>query len=275
VFIALLLVTGACKKSDKEENLAAEVKVDVSYGVNAKNTMDVYLPANRGSATKTIILVHGGFWMGGDKNDFTEYAKLLQGSGFAVVNMNYRLTGTAENIRVGDQQNDIKAAVSFVSQNAADWNVGSDKFAMMGASAGAHLALLYTYANNIDSKVKTVISVAGPANLTDTRNVNLQFAGVVQALVGANPLVNPQAFADASPYYKAGASSKSTLIVHGRNDAVVPVHQAQDLKLKLDGFQVKNELIIYEGVGHDDVINPSNLVSFMTKVTAWINENVN
>ncbi len=275
VLMLTVLVLGACKKDESEvKPLQSEDMLNVSYGASASNTMDIYLPENRNSSTKVLVFIHGGSWYSGDKSDFTTYATTMRAKGYAVVNMNYRLidlTGTGT-VKLQQQQDDVKAVIDYVSAKTNSWNV-SGNIALIGASSGAHLAMLHTYGNNSDNKVKTVVSISGPTNLTDTRNVNVQTAGLVQLLLGFSPITNPQAYINGSPIYKVTATSKPTLIVHGRQDVVVPVQQAIDLKAKLDQTGVKSSLVVYENAGHD-VVSASNYVQFMATLDAWLAENL-
>src|SRR5690242_1320535 len=74
--------------------LSAETKLNIAYGSDPTQNMDIYLPSGRTTAsTKVIILVHGGGWNQGDKSDFTAYVDTLKKRlpGYAVFNINYRL----------------------------------------------------------------------------------------------------------------------------------------------------------------------------------------
>ncbi|WP_207421059.1 alpha/beta hydrolase [Desertivirga brevis] len=274
VLMLAVLMLGACKKNEETETkpLPSEDMLNVSYGASTSNTMDVYLPENRSANTKVLVFIHGGAWATGDKSEFNSYATAMRAKGYAVVNMNYRLIDVGGTVKLQQQLDDVKAAIDYVSSKTASWNVSAN-VALIGASSGAHLAMLHTYAYNVDNKVKTVVSLSGPTNLTDTRNVNIQMLGVVQLLLGASPTANPQAYLNASPLYKVIATSKPTLIVHGRQDVVVPVQQAIDLKAKLDQTGVKNSLVIYENMGHE-VVTSTNYVQFMATLDAWLAANL-
>lgn len=274
LLVLAVVMTGACKKVEDlvDNTFNSKELMNVSYGSDANNVMDVYLPAGRDESTPVVIFVHGGSWISGDKSEFSAYASLLRRKGFAVVNMNYRLVNASGSIRLAEQRNDLKTAVDYVYSKASEWNV-SNKIGLLGASAGAHLSLLYTYKDNSDNKVKTVVSLAGPTNFTDTRNVSLQQATLVQQLVGADFLTNLQPFRDASPIFQVSASSRPTLIFHGRTDTTVPVQQSVDLKAALEAAGVKNKLVIYEGTGHE-VINAGNTEAFFAEVESWLRENI-
>ncbi|HEY0056714.1 MAG TPA: prolyl oligopeptidase family serine peptidase [Pedobacter sp.] len=277
VYLPLLIALfvfglASCKKNKDPEPIKEEVFLDTAYSSNEENTMDVYLPLKRSDSTKVIFLLHGGSWATGDKDSLTQLAVFLKDKGFAVVNMNYRLTGTnPANIHPA-QQNDIKAAINFVASKAFNWHISSDKYGMLGVSAGAHLALLYTYAYNTNNKIKTVASLSGPTNFTDPRGIGFPQAAAVAALLGASFEANPTLYREASPLSKVNSLSKPTLIIHGNFDSVVPAHQATDLYAKLNLFNVKSDLLLYN-TGHD-LYNDANKQEILNKITSWFSGNI-
>ena len=142
--VATLLLTSCVKPVEtvKDSNLP-ETSLNVAYGTDPKQKMDIYLPANRNvDSTKLIVFIHGGGWNEGDKSDFTPYVKELQKRlpGYAFANINYRLfdLGTGAN-KFPTQENDVKLAVDFVLSKSKEWNVSRD-IALAGISAGGHLA---------------------------------------------------------------------------------------------------------------------------------------
>ena len=269
--IALLLVLNVgCKKDSLQSEipLKSEDYQNISYGTNLRNTIDVYLPEIRDNNTPVILLVHGGSWFEGDKSAFTDLAKYWRDKGYAAATMNYRLTRTAENNIHPAQVNDIAKAIEFIGSRSRNWHISEDKFALQGASAGAHLSLLYTYKYNSNNKVKAVISMAGP---TDHKNIHLVGplqAQVVQTLIGSTIQTDPLAYAQASPITNVNASSKPTLMFHGKRDLVVPFQQSVDLSNRLKEFSSINKLVLYEDTGHE-VINLNNTVSFLMDCEAW------
>ncbi|WP_423149747.1 prolyl oligopeptidase family serine peptidase [Rubrolithibacter danxiaensis] len=272
-FLMIILVTASCKETTltEEQPLQEKEFLNVAYGENMLQTFDLYLPANHTLETKVVVLIHGGFWFQGDKSDYTQYAKFFQSQGFAVANINYRLTNTPENNIHPAQVNDIKKALNFISGKAAEWNISSDKFALVGASSGGHLGLLYTYVYNQDNKVKTVVSIAGPTNLTDSRNVLDNQKIVTAWFLGTTIEQSPQIYKKASPITYACEKSKPTLLIHGKDDVIVPVQQAIDLKTKLDQFKIPNNLLLVDNAGHEDVINDANKATVLGSIVMWLN----
>lgn len=275
VFI-LTFLSPSCKKAKPIEEipLVAEDMLNIAYGESSKQVLDMYLPKNRTESTKVVLLVHGGFWTAGDKSDLSLYVKTFQNSGYAVVNVNYTLAdGSPTNIHPA-QINDITKAINFVSSKSAEWHISPNKFGLIGVSAGAHLALLYTYAYNMDDKVKTVVSIAGPTNFTDARNQSEVQRSIIANFLGKTQQQDPALYVAASPITHVSAISKSTLMIHGKEDLIVPYQQASELKAKLDLFNVPNELDVVDGAGHENVVNPTNSSAILAKVLGWLDSHI-
>jgi len=166
--VILLFFISSCSSNENAPNppLEAQQLTNVSYGNDAKQKFDLYLPANRNTSdTKTLILVHGGSWIGGDKSEMNPILEVVRKNlpNYAVVNMNYRLS-TWGKPAFPMQIDDIAAVIAKLKNGKYDI---SDNIGFIGVSAGGHLSLLYSYAYNIDKNVKMVCSIVGPTNFTD------------------------------------------------------------------------------------------------------------
>ena len=100
-----------CQRNDhtSQKNLPAKSILNVSYGEDTAQRMDIYLPANRSfHSTKSIVLIHGGGWNSGSKNDFVTYIDSFQKRmpDYAIFNINYRLSAAPANI-FPTQENDV------------------------------------------------------------------------------------------------------------------------------------------------------------------------
>jgi acetyl esterase/lipase len=282
--VVVAVMTVSCKK---EINNVEEVAVvapltqqdymNVAYGADAAQKMDVYLPAGRTIAnTKVIVFVHGGSWSGGDKSEFDPAIAALKTMlpDYAIFNINYRLANNRTNL-YPTHINDVKAAVDFIVSKAGDYKVNANKVVMIGASAGAHLALLYAYKNNVDGRVKAVIDLFGPTDLVALYNDHPFPTASQPAIVNflnATPVSNPTLYRDASPMNFVTAQSVPTQIFHGGVDFVVPLAQSTALKAKLEAVNVKVEMVVYPNEGHGWV--GANLIDTYTKAVAFIQQNV-
>lgn len=127
-----------------------EVRVlrDLAYGAQARQRLDVYLPAQPKNAP-VILMVHGGGWSRGDKNVRgvveNKVARWV-GRGFIFVSVNYRLVPEADPLA---QAADVAAALAYAQDHAAGWGGDPRRFVLMGHSAGAHLVALLEAAPSI------------------------------------------------------------------------------------------------------------------------------
>jgi dipeptidyl aminopeptidase/acylaminoacyl peptidase len=261
----LLVIGTGCKKAPNDPDLALipQDYQNVSYGTHARNTLDIYLPEKRNTKTPVILLIHGGAWFEGDKSSFTDLAKYWRNKGYAAATMNYRFTNTPEKNIHPAQVNDIAKAIEFITSKSQEWKISADKIALQGASAGAHLSLLYTYKYNTNNKVKAVISMAGPTDLTA-----MGATPAVQWLIGSSINDNPTAYTQASPISHVSANSKPTLMFHGKKDDVVSYQQSVILSNRLKQFGIVDKLILYEDTGHE-VINVNYMASFLAHCENW------
>ncbi len=263
----LLLITAitaliiSCAKNDSTTGggtttpATAQTILNVSYGTDAAQKMDVYLPAGRATATtKVMIIIHGGAWSSGDKTDVNTFIDTLKKRqpDYAIFNINYRLsTGTANLFPT--QENDVKAAVEFVYSKRSEYII-SDNFVLNGQSAGAHLALLQAYKNQTPVKIKAVIDFFGPTNMVDLyNNPGLVPSATVALIVGATPTSNPTLYQQSSPINFVTAQSCPTIILQGGADPLVNfTTQSLSLKNKLAASSVINQYVFYPAGGHGD-----------------------
>ncbi len=261
----LLVIGTGCKKAPNDSDLALITQdyQNVSYGTHTRNTLDIYLPEKRSTKTPVILLIHGGSWFEGDKSSFTDLAKYWRNKGYAAATMNYRFTNTPEKNINPTQVNDIAKAIEFIASKSEEWKISPDKFALQGVSAGAHLSLLYTYKYNTNNKVKAVISMAGPTDLTA-----MGATPAVQWLIGSSIHDNPTGYVQASPINHISADSKPTLMFHGKKDDVVSYQQSVILSNRLKQLGAAEKLVLYEDTGHE-VINVNYMASFLAHCENW------
>ncbi len=280
-FLAILFFS-SCNKSDDNgggSTVAAKVITNESYGSDPKHKMDIYLPAGRTTAaTKVLILVHGGGWVSGDKTDFTQdiidtLKKRIPD--YAIFNINYRL-GALPNInQFPTQENDVKAAVGYIYGNRANYLV-SDKFVMMGASAGAHLALLHAYKYPAPVKIKAVVDFFGPTDMLDMYNNPGTYSPASLALLlNGTPTTNLPMYQQSSPItYATAANACPTIVLQGGFDALVnATTQSQALITKLTTANVVNQYVLYPFLGHGGWDVATNTDAF-NKIQVFLTANV-
>jgi dipeptidyl aminopeptidase/acylaminoacyl peptidase len=182
---------------------------------------------------------------------------LADNRGYVVFSMNYRLADDPGKPGPGDtdeawrdQPADVAAAVQWVQSNAGAYGVDPNRIALVGGSAGGHLALLHAMKGT--PRVKAVVSTAGPTNMVAmaayygclfyycpnvgviaTSAMFYEFAGC--ALLGC-----PDHYLQTSPVLFVDKTDPSTLLIHGAGDFTVPVEQSLEMYavLKAKGVPV-------------------------------------
>ncbi|WP_179008244.1 alpha/beta hydrolase [Winogradskyella forsetii] len=275
IFLLSISTLTSCS-SDNPDNPEIEVlnplevyeEMNISYGNENGQVFDLYLPANRTSATKTIILVHGGGWTSGDKLDMNPYAAYIkdQMPGYAVVNMNYRLADN-DNPPYPMQINDITSVVDYLETHESYYTI-SDDIGFVGVSAGAHLSLLWSYGFDTNHKVNMVCSVVGPTNFTDPAYLN-NTDPLLQDIIDAFGVDPSIAFLEeASPYHRVTASAPPTILFYGGQDPLIPTTQGTAMRDKLEELNVTHEFTLYPTEGH--VWLGLNLLDTTLKLKAFI-----
>ncbi|HEY5969774.1 MAG TPA: alpha/beta hydrolase [Chitinophagaceae bacterium] len=273
ILTLFILVFSSCKKDEAPDEDMSVTMLNVSYGSNAQQKMDVYLPATRSTTTtKVIIMIHGGGWNTGDKADFNEYVDSLKKRepSYAIFNLNYRLANTSELFPA--QELDIKTAVEFIYNKRQEYKI-SDKFVLVGASAGAHLALLQGYKYSTPVKPKAIIDFFGPTDLIDMYNnpPNPLVQPLLLAVTGVTPTANTL-YMQSSPINFISSQSPPTMIFHGGVDIVVSPSQSASLDTKLFISGVTHQYVFYPAEGHGWV--GANLIDSFNKIQAFLAANV-
>jgi acetyl esterase/lipase len=270
--LLLATIISSCKKDEEDKSVTM---LDVSYGSHAQQKMDVYLPADRNTIdTKVMILIHGGAWNSGDKSDFNAYVDSLKKRepSYAIFNINYRLANSPDIFPA--QEQDVKAAVEFIFNKRSEYVV-SDKFVLLGASAGAHLALLQGYKYSTPVKPKAIVDFFGPTDLVEMyNNPPSQLVPILlNAVIGATPTTNSNLYIQSSPINFVTAQSPPTIVLHGAADIIVPASQSASLNVKLTISRVTHEYIVYPAEGHGWF--GANLTDSFNKIQAFLAANVN
>ncbi|HEV8084510.1 MAG TPA: alpha/beta hydrolase [Chitinophagaceae bacterium] len=239
--------------SPPPNKVVAKTILDVSYGTDPLQKMDIYLPADRSdSSTKVLVLIHGGEWESGNKTDLNDYVDTMKKRfpDYAVFNINYRLSINGNNV-FPTQENDTKAALQFTMDNATNYIV-SKKIVLLGVSAGGHLALLQAYKYNSPIIPKAVISFYAPTDLTELYNdpTSPLIPPALAVIVGKTPAQDASLYSNSSPINFVSSSSPPTLLFHGGIDSLVKPSQSVSLQMKLQANGVINQYVFYPSKNH-------------------------
>ncbi|MCH2207521.1 MAG: alpha/beta hydrolase [Lentisphaerales bacterium] len=161
----------------KAKNISEQLDVIyASYG-DRQMKLNLFLPKGEGPFPG-IALIHGGGWMKGSKEKFTNHGRAFADKGYVVAVVGYRLSTEA---KFPAAIHDCKAAVRWLRANAAKFKLDSKRIAAVGGSAGGYLASL--------------LSTSSQVNVLEGSVGNLEYSSAVQASVNwAGPVNNYERF---------------------------------------------------------------------------------
>ena len=271
----LLLFLASCNSETLTPNSNESAAYpNVEFGSDALQKMDVFLPAGRTvNTTKTIVIIHGGSWTSGDKSEMTAVVDSLKKRlpNYAFINLNYRLAvNNAINVFPA-QENDVKAAIEFYLGKSSTYEISKD-IIVLGASAGAHLAMLHSYKNDPDKHVKAVVDLFGPTDLVEEWNEGFLPQLALMAATGKTYDQDPAIYTQSSPVNFITAQSPPTIAFQGGMDYIVIPAQTNILIAKLNTMGVSNQLVMYPNEGHG--FSQANNTDAITKTLIFISKYV-
>lgn len=234
--------------------------------------LDLYRPAGDACASDpwpVVLWIHGGGWRSGDKSE-PQILDLVP-RGFAVVSFDFRPSDVAT---FPAQLDDCRDVVRWVRRHAAEYRLDPQRIAAYGISTGAHLAaLLGTTADDGDAAgaaescaVQAVVDFGGQADLL-TLDAQVASDSPVrhsedfspESLLLGGPLTERADLArQASPQRQISPREKLPpfLIVHGREDYVVPPQQSRELACALRAAGGQATLVVTKAIGHPKILYP-------------------
>lgn len=243
-----------------------ESQIDLVYTKlgDWEGRLDLYFVKNPNKPTPLIINIHGGGWNHGVKEGqggFNTYFK----AGFAVANIEYRLTGQA---KAPAAIEDTRCALIYLVNNAKRFNIDPMQIIFLGGSAGGHLALMGGLlginpifdANckwNQPFKVVAIIDKYGINDVGDwAYGPNITSKSATNWL--GDKAKNEAFIKSVSPINYLTKDSPPIFIVHGNADPTVSYQQSVTLHKKLNDLGVKNEFVTIDGGVHGKFTKEQN-----------------
>jgi acetyl esterase len=206
----------------------------------------------------SIVSIHGGSWMRGDKANLNWRAvcQWLASEGFVAVSVNYRL---APDAAFPAQLDDVTAAVEWLRDpvTVARYDLDPDRIGAFGGSAGGNLAALLGTAGSGDwtsgSRVAAVAELSGPTDIREriptTDSYNQDFGDVQLAYTGCEVLIGCPAAAEASPITHIDDTDPPFFIGHSV-DEFIPLSQSDTFVTELREAGVPVTYLTVEGTLH-------------------------
>lgn len=267
-FILILSIQTLFVRAQKSDIFPKGTVVDenIPYANDTlkKHLLDIYFPPVKKLSYPLIVWIHGGAWMKNDKYADMSYMantlKLFMDKGFAVASIDYRYSTTAP---FPAQVQDCNAAIEYLFENGPQYNIDGSRIALIGFSAGGHLANLVALSanNNVrefypnkkkpEFKISLVLDFYGPADFKTLKgNDSTDPQNPIKLLLGALPAARPDIARKASPITYIDRHDPPFLIVQGEKDESVNPDQSVLLSGLLTKAGVKNQLIIVPGAPH-------------------------
>jgi acetyl esterase/lipase len=224
--------------------------------------LDVWLPRD-GSATgalggrAAVVTVHGGGWISGGRGGVARWNEWLADRGFVVFDVDYRL---APPPRWYDAVDDVRGALAWVRDHAEHYGVDAGRLALLGYSAGAHLALCTAFAGpDADPVAGRVAAVAALYPITDLTSAHgrrrPRWSAEIdreqtEQFLGGPVTTELGAASRASPLLRADRQAPPAFVAHGTADQLVPIGQSRALRARLQELGVEHEVLELSGANH-------------------------
>lgn len=183
--------------------------------------LDVYRPGTSGRFP-VLVQVYGGAWQRGTPANNAEFAEYFAAQGYVVFAVDYR---HAPQFRFPAQVEDVRSALAWIGAHANEWDADTSRLAMVGRSAGAHLAMMAAY--SLDApRVRGVIDYYGPVDLVEGYRKPpspdpLAVRAIEEAFLGAPPDSMMDRYRAASPITLVTRRMPPTLLIYGGRDHIV------------------------------------------------------
>jgi acetyl esterase/lipase len=220
---------------------------------------DHYRPRKVTGPAPVVVVVHGGAWITGDPSQAAGNALHLARRGVATISLSYRL---APAHRFPAPLDDVRRGLRYVRAHAAELGIDADRMALVGLSAGSHLAMLAHVAHGLPElapelppdleavaeNVRALVLHYGPYDLSRSRPLP-------EGVDPSAELLGPHRgdadrIALASPLRHAAHASAPILLIHGTGDTVVSHRESVRMHEALLAAGKSSELLLLDGAPH-------------------------
>ncbi len=238
----------------------------IRYGDDPNQFVELRFPNSKGPFP-LLFVVHGGFWQSVyDLSHIGHLCAALTSKGIITCNVEYRRIGNPGGGWPGTLQ-DINLATRNIQQTmSTDTRFDQARTAIIGHSAGGHLALWLIGSHRVrigsplhipqNRIIASGISLAGLVDLRLAWKQKLGH-GIVTRLIGGTPDEHPDRYDAGSPIELLPTGGNQVL-VHGTADEIVPISQSEAFVERAEELGDRPVLVKLQGVGHYELIDPKS-----------------
>ncbi len=233
---------------DKADDLTTSTRreiphhLDIAYGDDPKQKLDVYQPKNKPLSAPVFIFLHGGGFREGDRAHYGYISKPFAKNGILTAVASYRLT---PKFRYPNQPDDVKQILAWVYHNISSYGGDPMKIYIGGHSAGAILSASVSLKDDWLTRmglpsglIKGCVPISGPYDLRDQKDT---------AEYAPDPFVRREA----SPLLNIENPPPRTVVAYGSLE-VKFVNDSQQLARGILSKGMLAEVVVLEGMAHDE-----------------------
>jgi len=256
--IVLALCAGTMAQDTKP---ATTVDTNIVYGKigDTELKLDIARPKVGDGPFPVVVILHGGGFVGGSKDQLSKTLEVLAGRGYVAVAPTYRV---APKDPFPAAVEDCKATVRFLRANARTYKINEDRIGVVGFSAGGYMACMLGFTEKGDdlegkgghaeqsSKVHAVVAFFPPSDLMADNWTDVVLERNLKPFLGGTRSEKPELYKKASPVTYLRKSAPPLLLFHGTDDKIVPYEQSKQMAQKLQDLKVPVTLVTVEGGEH-------------------------
>lgn len=215
----------------------SKVQIDRGIVFASPDGVDLKLNTYRPLATgkyPTLIIIYGGAWRSGSPDTYEDFNCYMAAQNYTVIAIDYR---HAPQYKFPSQLEDVETALTYISDRAEELSVDTNKMAILGRSAGGHLASLAAYKQDA-MPFKAVINYYGAVNLTEgyydlPTPDPIDIQTILKNFLGGTPQQQPELYEKASPINYPRPNLPPSLLIYARRDHLVQAKFGKQLYDKL------------------------------------------
>jgi acetyl esterase/lipase len=216
-FSLTMALTGLPSAPDVRERV-----VRYAAGDGTPLSMRLFARDGRTGRHGTVVVLYGGAWRGGEPTQGANVSRALAQRGYTVVAIDYR---HAPRFVFPAQLDDVRRSLALIRDSASAWRVDTTRIALLGRSAGGHLATLSAFSAG-GPPVRAVIALYAPWDLVEgyhdlPRPDPIGVRTVIGNFVGGTPDQQPARYREASPASHVRSGLPATMLLFGSRDHLV------------------------------------------------------
>lgn len=257
-----------------------EIRRNEIYGPEHRNTADVYLPPDR-SGAPIVLQIHGGGWVSGNKQQQGQpLLAHFTAQGWIGVAINYRM---GPKHRLPAAVHDVKRAIAWIREHAAEWGGDPDRILVTGGSAGGHLTAMAATTigdrslqpgfEDADCSVAAAAPMYGVFDMTDRagHRGRKRMTPFLDAMVmSTKHRDDPDGWDGLSPITRLHPDIPPTFAVSCAYDTLVPIEESRDFGRALVDVSPRAHFVELPHAHHAfDVIGGVRTTHVVRALEAW------